>query len=245
MRILLFLSALSLAATASAQERVLLPVFADADGAFGSRFVSELRIYNQRAYPIEVEGVRSACENDCGDLRMVLRPLGVTQDFEREGSPGRVVLQPSNEALHYSLRVRDLSRQAESNGVEIPVVSEKEHRRRVLLLGVDLDERFRSRLRIYSAIGSTTVGFAVRREDDDQLVFHRQPETIHMPDMYSPAYMEIPLPVSPGRHTVIVEVLDFHVPAAPVWAFVSTTNNQTQEIKVVTPQRVGPDLGIE
>lgn len=236
-RLMIVALALLLASPAvgqSGKERVLLPVFADVEGGYGTSFVTELRIYNSRPTPIEVEGLTLACTTDCpaDPTKVLIPPETVVQNFVKDGKPWKLVRQPKDAVLYYSLRVRDLSRQEKSNGVEIPVVTYDDFRPRQYLLGVDLSSGFRSRVRIY---GGEYIAFvAVYREEDGTLV-HRSHHFM------STGYLEVPLPVMEGRFRVVASADAGSANwDGPVWAMVTTTNNETQEITVVTPHRVGP-----
>jgi hypothetical protein len=159
---------------------------------------------------------------------------------------GRVmyVPRPSAAGLHFDLRIRDVKRQGETHGVEIPVVRERDLRAgSFALLGVPSDGQYRSRLRVYSLEapkGAVTVRlFTMARfpfvEVATLLLF------MDAPAGDTPAYGEIDLdPIirgaaQPGPYRVQIEP-SFLTTTPSYWAFVSITNNQTQNVTVVTPQ---------
>lgn len=229
---------------AQAQRSVLLPVFADVEGAFGTSFVTELRIYNPLDTPAEIEGLTLACTSDCPHeaTKVVIPPRTVVHSFVKNGDPARLIGQPIEAILYYSLRVRDLTRQEQSNGVEIPVVTQDDLKHRVQLPGVDLSPRFRSRIRIYG-FGERAAWFEIYREDDGSLVYQSPVAFLGAgtAGKYDPPYFEAPLPVMEGTYRVMARAdsgSDDY--SGPIWAMVTTTNNETQEITVVSPQRAGP-----
>jgi len=93
---------------------------------------------------------------------------------------------------------------------------------RIVLLGVPADPRFRLTLRIYS-LAQTTGPVNVEG-------LGRQLFLIPGGDLHEPSYAE----VSDLPRTLNRVVLQSS--GAPIWAFITVTNNDTQQITTITPQ---------
>jgi hypothetical protein len=110
----------------------------------------------------------------------------------------------------------------------------------VSLLGVPINPRFRNTLRIYSlARGAVLINLAIGNEGR-QIVL--QPGA----DLFEPAFAsftDFPLPHElPAGTSTIRVVVDVPrgpggvpIPGTPIWAFITVTNNETQQITTITP----------
>lgn len=230
--------------------RILAPIFTPpVRGAFGSEFHTVLRVSNaSRDELIYFYGLDTTClliSPPLGPMEpRVVANNGETRELSSVCSewPARFFLVPKPMAsrLVMNLRVRDVSRSDLSHGTEIPLVSTLEFRDRVVLLGVPIDNRFRNTLRIYGLPGRTnevrvTIGNQVRE-------LRLQPGR----DEWEPPYAvvsDFPMAVEPGDPSMLRVVVDSTVLAggiaiplpSPIWAFISVTNNTTQEITTITP----------
>lgn len=243
MRLLLLVVVLLVPPSTMAQRvspRVLVPILIDTPGAFGAHFVTELTVFNPQLYPMTVEGlVRECGMPDCPNAGpIVLAPQETVINFVKNGAPGRVITQGEGGTLEYSLRVRDQSRNEFSNGVQLPVVAESEFRQYQTIVGIDLNPRFRARLRVYS-LDASTPSIVLRRAEDGQEVtaWPFPATTIRPPAPGYPAYIEWALPAfEEGRYRVEIRLPDTtQVPTSPLWAMVTLTNNVTQEITTMVP----------
>lgn len=156
----------------------------------------------------------------------------------------------------FSLRLRELSRE-HGSGVDIPVIREREmFRSRLALLGVPLDPGSRAHLRIYA---DSFAGFTIRITDSDtDADADAENEIPHSVDIpihavrtrwgvhfqQQPGYAEIAnlrehvrQLFSRDPSSVMIEVLDDGkgIGRSSFWAFVSVTDNTTQEVMLVTP----------
>lgn len=222
-------------------ERVLLPVFTPpVHGAFGSEFHTDLRIGARRDV-LEIYGLDQNCEILC-------IPPGFTNPYLLfagnevkpnqalyNGKPGRFLYLPAEQidALSANLRVHDVSRADLNFGTEIPVVRQRDFvADSVVLLGVPTDPRFRNTLRIYGFDASTVTVY----------VEGRPPVQVPLQegtDVFDPAYAVFTdFPVGSEPVTVIIEAEVHFSPVifAPIWAFVTVTNNETQVISTISPQ---------
>ncbi|HYC60470.1 MAG TPA: IPT/TIG domain-containing protein [Thermoanaerobaculia bacterium] len=221
--------------------RLLLPVFTPAvHGAFGSIFVSDLRVLNYGGMSASIHGLVA----DCAPVICIpsegpydLSPGSETTNFVPNGNPGRFVYVKKDQAvgLAMNLRVYDTTREALNFGTEIPIVREDEMPlNRVVFTGVPTDPRFRNTLRIYSTFPFTAI----------VTVGNRAPVRVRMLDttgIYDPSYAifgDFPADGNPVRVTIDAE-LDFQtlLPVdVPIWAMITVTNNETQMISTITPQ---------
>jgi hypothetical protein len=208
-------------------ERVLFPLWFFGPGAFGSNWITEKSTYAEQS------GVINAWrDSSFGPPRLG----GVLYFTPREIA--------SN--LHYGLLVRDTTRQAQSWGTEIPVVRESEFRMgNIELLNVPVQPRFRSTLRIYnvdSVEGGVVV--AVYSMNGRELVLTTVELRSNAPcARFEPCASDDPafavindlaaaFPQIAAEERIRVEVR----PNGRGWAFISITNNDTQQVTTITPQ---------
>ena len=221
-------------------ERILFPVLFDAPGANGSLWRAEGAISNPNPYFVEnYNSLEPMVCYLCGEL---LAPGEYVRLTGGEWPQGVALLAPRVEApeLDFALRVRDVSRQAESFGTEIPVVREADMimDKPIRLLDVPLDPNYRVKLRIYAyepvPIDQPVV-LALNRQTNQVRSSHRltlKSSCEGCPTM--PDYAELDLPAGTADERVTLSIT--MPPGTPSWAFVTVTNNTTQQVTVVTPQ---------
>jgi hypothetical protein len=227
-------------------EAFLVPIFSPPiQGAFGSEFRTVVRASNRSdALPLTFYGLDTACfllspvlgPNDArfiGNNRteMIVDPACSTW-------PAVFLYVPTARAEDFAvnLRVRDVSRNAMSHGTEIPVVRESGFRNRIVLLGAPIDEHFRNTLRIYSA-ARVPVTVLVAMGGEEHFVTLQPGE-----NEFEPAYAVFTDFLRPGEVVpspdfvrITIDSLPSGGVTHPIWAFVSVTNNVTQEITTITP----------
>ena len=225
-------------------ERILFPVVFATDGANGSRWRSEATMSNPRPWFVEnantLSPLRPCLVYPCGER---LAPREVIS--YGDGYPRGFVLQaPRPEApdLAFALRIRDVSRQAEGLGTQVPVVREKDfaHGTGVTLLDVPVDPRYRVKLRVYvieplPAYGQNSL-MTLRNTSTRATTLIRSFE-LQPGGLNEPHYAEIDLPSGAANERVNVHLtlpLD-----ATAWAFATVTNNATQQVTIVTPNGSG------
>ena len=227
-------------------DAVLFPIFMPpVDGAHGSRFETTARVANQSMVS---DSTLYGLDTTCYLFTPVTGPydpIGMGPDTVLlpgcSESTGRVFYLTKGSRLAASLRVRDVSRQASSHGVEIPVVRLSEFTNdRITLLGVPADPRFRKTLRVYSMSGRDMwVTISINGTGIGQL--HLDPRQ----DLFVPAYgsfTDFPLDL-PAESMMQVDLSfgtlpdgTIHPDTPRIWGFISVTNNDTQEITVISPQ---------
>ena len=224
-------------------ERVLFPVFFKSDGAHGSRWRSEAVISNPNSWPVYNLNALDplVCTGPCVDR---LAPKSRTEVSGQGFPQGVALLVPRGEAddLAFSLRIRDISRDEESYGVEVPVVRERDMVRNddVRLLDVPLDPRFRTKVRIYAFPDPAPDGSSLNALYTAVHVQRQTPEAKSYPMAsgcprcaHIPYYREVDL--APGAAGERADVYIRASEGALVWAFASVTNNTTQQVTIVAP----------
>jgi hypothetical protein len=233
----------------AAYERILVPLLIPpAAGAFGARFETELTLSTRQPLSqVTVHGLNATCLNlPC--VRAGKDTVHVGFDYNSitpdgwvlyEGTPGRFLYVRKDKLpeLYGHLRVRDVTRERENLGTEIPLVRSGTFTTGDLMLrnehpGPD----YRTTLRIYAP---EAAGLSVSIRDWDGNVTTRDIVLTAGATIYEPAYAVIgdfpanwmsvlisPPPPPPVDVNHIV----------PYWAFVSVTNNETQMITTITPQ---------
>jgi hypothetical protein len=219
--------------------RVLVPIAfsGEVPGAHGSRWVTELngRVF----YPGQLEVTRTPFSTPRslveGPFRFTNLPAG--------NNRGAFVYVPEGDFLALNLRVRDVSREAENFGTEIPLVTSEETStvNAFDLLDIPVGPKYRQTLRMYNFEGRRATQFGVRilaRDGRENLVFthYEMPEEGLEEFPQFPGYIEVNLAdLLPAAYTGRVDVSVSHTLGGRVWAMVSVTNNDTQMVTMVTP----------
>lgn len=234
-------------------EPVLLPVYsAPAPGAYGSIWQTEFAVMNAGnssavySFPIAESFPSAGVSRFAAGHALRMGPLG----YQQEGVFFWVDRDHIDDFV-FSLRVRDQSRNALSAGTAIPVVRDHSFRRRIVLLDVPTDRRFRLSLRVYGREATRpqvlvrVYPFEGRRHVPtptqpvaEMLLPLTSSQGIGPPGWTIPAQaavhdMTSVLPAAASFPAVRIEIeaLD---PAERIWAFVAITNNVTQELTLVT-----------
>lgn len=237
-------------AAATVSPKILLPVVIERPlpGALGSLWSSQVDMYYGGNIPSPfVEGTAiNFCHFDpCLGEGIIFAgtnpnvPVPMTS-----GSIGKFLYVLPAEALSdltIYLRVFDISRSDTNRGTQIPVVLETSAARQpIQLLSVAIAPPFRSMLRIYDfdpdSSHAVVVSIFLPSSGHDILLDTRLLPMAQPADPHTyPGYAQLDLSYLADRaHEVRVEV----APATEglrYWAFVSTTNNQTQHVTLTTP----------
>lgn len=250
----------TLAAQESAQV-VLVPVFTfdPIPGVNGSSWVTDLWVSNSGGTTATVDGLFWDCFlPQCGaapvepgvTFHTGLRAIGGLQG-------GLLYLDPATSGnVGFSLRFRDLSRQATTAGTELPLPRESAFRSgKFSLVDVPVTDGFRQTLRIYELDGTpreASVRVRVYRldpahtqpyDDPDELLgelvlplqFH--PVTGTLPE--HPGYAQVAelstlAPLGGAEHLRLE--IEPVTAGLKLWAFVTVIHNETQHATVITPQ---------
>lgn len=237
----------------SAYTPVLVPLIFSGPGAFGSEFITEATAHNESA--IAINPLNSGAIMTCPPAIGPCPPPFPAESWESfhhgaEYPNGLVLWLPRSQEdnIHFSLHVRDISRAAEGAGTNIPVVREGELiEGDVHLLNVPITSGFRHTLRIYdlgfNGDGSVTVEALSSTNDriGSRVVGLSSGDgTCGIPEGCTPNLPRFAVVsdfVSPAEGVDAVRfVIRPTDPGMRLWAFVSITNNTTQQITTVTPE---------
>lgn len=234
-------------------------------GAFGSIWNAQLAVHNSSGCDYRIANCPyTTCEAfDSEDLH--LRP-GETQTVLPASYPKRAngvagsmlylqadaatcsVSNPATD-LWFALRIMDSSRAVFSAGTELPVVRENAFYHGALrLLDIPTGSLFRSTLRVFE-MDLTRAAFTVRVFDQttnvlvSEFMLTAAAESPGGPSgppldsnyRFYPGFAEAPITVDVSSHPVRVEV-NASSAGAVFWAYISITNNDSQQVTVVTPQ---------
>ena len=262
----LLLLPLSSAAQQTDAYRVLLPVYFEqpVPGAFGSQWKTVMAMHNPTTRDFVISwcpvNPASVCPAFHPPLSLLAPKETQTElpDFAQEGMEGggpRLLYvrgfgtgTETAAQLSFQLRALDVSRLETNAGTEVPVVRQEQFRTTATsLLNVPVDPNFRLTLRLYetklhradfrvrvydqlsgSPIGDKVLSVAYRFNAGDQEMF--EPPNAQVGDLYD---LLSPIVNPPSRLRVQIEPL---TPGSEFWAFVSITNNATQQLTLVTPQ---------
>jgi len=217
--------------------RVLLPVGfrGEVPGAFGSRWVTELtgRIFYR--------GQAEVTRTPYSEPRHLVEGPFRFDDLPTHGH-GAFVYVPEGDFLDLSLRVRDVSRENENYGTEVPLVTSEETTTAFgfFFLDIPMGPKYRQTLRVYNFEGKRAANIGVRilaRNGTENLVFNQYT----MPDgpieefPTEPGYLELNLADLLPGYEGSVDVSVSHSAGPRLWSMVSITNNETQMVTMVTP----------
>jgi hypothetical protein len=227
-------------------ERVFYPSVFTGPGAHGSEWNTNNFVRNRG--PMELWTIPYLGQNILPIFVPAPLPVGTRTPVDNEQRDGGLlVLVPAGTEswLSYSSHIVDESRRRTDAGTELPVVHEREAAPRIELLNVPLTSESRQTLRIFDF--DAVDGRQVRVQVD---IDGRQPVVLNATLTHTivcvttpcyprhPTYAVINLDADdrlrgagPADITIYARTND-----APLWAYVSVTNNDTQHVTTNTPQ---------
>lgn len=242
--------------------KILLPIATkDILGSFGSLFRTEVRLFNGATENLLLNSdyLSTLYLANCGkghcDLPVDVSPqstapLIVNAPAERPGSL-LYIRRPFNDTKEVSIRVMDVSRERITAETEIPVIREDAFRTQKLnLINIPGDSRYRIALRIYGPDGEDNERVRVRlysgvgRSAIGEHVLNLQnpsPDTTGMASLLlGLSYVQVlslttDFPEVAGFDPIRIEIEPMS-PTLRFWAFVTVTNNVTQQLTTVSPQ---------
>lgn len=244
-------------------KRYLVPVTGrNLPGANGSLWSTEFTLYN--GYHTALAPIWNCCSPDGLPVPSpVILPDQTIQaaiNARGDGTDGAFVYLPKEPSsrVGMSLRVRDLSRNAQNFGTEIPLVTEADYYGEsnvpMQLVDVPTDPKYRATLRIYGPDEAPVTGVRVqvfaqpsgRLIEEYQVDLHGIVTAVFNPFPLHPSYVQLD-PLTPAvrasgeRVRIALYARRFSSvippPAIPLWAFVTITNNETQQVTTITPKR--------
>jgi hypothetical protein len=247
--------------SAADYEQVLVPITStDIVGSNGSRWITDTWIANTSNEAADVLGpylspitsppVAVPLHLPAGSSMTLPQPQSLAPQSGREGELLGVP-RVLGRKIAFNSRVHDTSRQAQTLGTELPIVRENEFADSVMLLNVPGDSRYRLLLRIYTRTSDADV--RVRADVLSALI------PILDPPIAGPLFervVHLDAPVASGAGAIAsfgkpgyvqMAIPTFGVPmqikvssesgsANNIWAFLSITNNETQDVTLVTPR---------
>ena len=232
-------------------ERVLIPVIYNGSGQQGSQWQTDVYMMNGNRYDIPF--LR-------GPVSQLEREHVAKVDVQ---APNGYVLYPAKgttDDLSMNVLVRDLSRQSQSLGTELPAVRERDFEdRRILLLNIPSDNRFRLTLRayaldrlqgsldtlnywIYDLQTGAQVAFGIARLLPPPCTGgSSDPFVPCTPDETQPWSVSVDLMsqhpeiVNKGPLRLSISPLRPDIETGRFWAFLTVTNNETQHVTAITP----------
>jgi hypothetical protein len=237
--------------------KVLVPVLIGGwPGRFGAVWSSSFTVYNGTDATIEY--LPLACPVTCPSMVGTLEPHtaeGPHTGGASGGGPPGVFFWVQKDAIDrvaFDLRVKDLSRQEQSEGAAVPVVPvAAAFTGTAELLNVPTDVRFRVTLRVYdlepTGSGAVTVRI-VPMPSGETVAELSLPLVLPGSDPgvadWVPGYAEVPsllarFPALASHPRVRVEV-EPTTPGLRYWAYVSVANNETQAVTTIAPQPIAP-----
>lgn len=222
-------------------------------GAHGSQWQTELVLTNMGDTPLNVSGTYIP-----GGMTIPPKAsVFVKTSWPCNGAGFILGVEGGLEQFAGSLRTRDLSRQSETAGTTIPLVTHRDTYSRILgIVDVPMEPGFRSTLRVYGldllwrGIVDRVRFYAL---DPDPMPPGQDPLPdrliLEMPTRFLPPpsntpgfclqYFDIALDQVPelsnaGRIRIEVENGDGF--GRPFWGFVAVTHNETQHVTVILPE---------
>jgi IPT/TIG domain-containing protein len=228
-------------------DTILLPIFTPAaNGSFGSIFVTRFYVWNLALPDVPLFAFApppcnlATCIGPFGPVPVMLkaRDGAPITTFVYDGDPGRLLYVSKGAFDHItaSLRVADVSRSNDSAGTKIPVVTDRDFRSDFLaLIDVPGGPNFRNTLRIYSLDPQTSVHVRLVNSDSTRVEDEMDVDLRDPADIYHPGYAQVPdVGVSSGGR---IEIEPRGAGAGKrIWALLSATSNDTQQITIVAPR---------
>jgi len=225
-------------------EEILIPVaYLPIQANYGTRWVSEISVYNDSDDPVPIDpeicsfiGLYSDCSKSARHVpphsSMRIEPWSAYANY-----PELLLLPPADHAdrLHFTVRLRETSRDPDGPGTEIPVVRSRDfQQKQVWLSSIPTSTRFRSTLRVYTRWSTVTV--RVKDNTTGELLkewsiprfFPTDSDplgTVTIPGLLEAAEVR-------SHEKVRIEVES----GSPVWALLTLTDNESQHLQIFTPQ---------
>lgn len=225
-------------------------------GANGSVWDSELFVFNGSHLPLRMPGFSDSPILPI-EPSLVIAPHTTERInlYPRDGVDGAFLYVPNTmvSTTKMSLRVRDTSQNATSLGDEVPVVRIDQAANELTIFDVPVDPKYRATLRIYGFTPSPMdVGVTIYPEIGVPALRHFDVTlngivtAVFDPFPLHPAYIALDPLGDAIRSSIVrrvrIEITNYAgcctppLPVAKIWAFVSLTNNETNQVTIVTPK---------
>jgi hypothetical protein len=221
-------------------EPVVLPALVSGAGAFGSQWSTDASMFNgnDSRLPVTSTLFNAGCFPVC-DARP---PAQATVTIHNGNAPNGLLFYAARQfapKLFFDVLARDLSRQSEALGTEIPVAREKDlYDRPLSILLVPTDPKYRVALRVFRTDGTAAVNVNIYSMADGTRLAGDQ-LTMSAPTS-NPMFTSVVVgdlvqrfPDIAGKGSLRIDV--GNAPSRAAWALVSITNNDTQHVTVLAP----------
>ncbi|MEA2163844.1 MAG: hypothetical protein QOK37_1971 [Thermoanaerobaculia bacterium] len=215
-------------------EPILFPLAFQGPGAFGSQWTTESFISASGSLaffrdPLPCTGCSS------------MFSIGTSQLLNNGNPWGHVLyaMRGTSGNLDLASRIRDSSRQALTAGTEVRVARERDFRSRLRFMNIPVDARYRVTLRLWSLGGgspfvATVDSIPAQQVPLSMMQIPGTPMSFASADITSLIARGIG---NPTNLTVAQSIFEsIGTPPAQIWGIVSITNNDTQQVTIVTPQ---------
>jgi len=236
-----------------AREQDLAPIAIDGvAGPFGALWTTELWVHSDSDKDVALQP--AVCSGllgifDCGGDRMIVKANSARMLPAIGQSPGAIGLflyPPREVSAQISFDLRLVDRARLGSGTSLPVVRESALRRgKLTMLNVPADTvRVRKRLRIYSSYSAELIvrvyDLDTGRQLAERQLFKALPTDPTGPPLLAATIDDdvFPNAAAAGATRLRVEVEQTPPPpgTSAFWAFISVTDNATQQVTVITPQ---------
>jgi hypothetical protein len=215
--------------------RVFIPVLVfNLNGAGGTVWQNDLWATNTSDQPVVYQ--IALCLQSAGcNAANTIAPQSTQSRGDSSRPAGRWL--PLDPAVHLESRLRDLSRNASSAGMELPLVREADFRAdEINLNAIPRDARFRVTLRLYGLDAGGDV--TVEQLDANGSLLLTTPVTLAPPtdpNLLS-GYAQIAIDTTPDATPIRLRIRP-RASNLRIWALASITNNATSEVTLVQPWR--------
>lgn len=209
-------------------------------GAAGSSWRTDVWVTNPTDQPV-VYILHGPCNQACCCAETyTICPQSTRLDGDNQPQ-GRWIAAPVGGLLRFDVRLRDLTRNASSAGVALPIVREDEFRSdEINLLAIPRDPRFRITVRFYGLDASPVL--SVDQVDQSGNVVRNDIVLLGRPNveygyLVAPGYAQLSLDPSPQAAGPVRMRIRSLSTGISFWAFASVTNNDTSEVTLILPAR--------
>jgi hypothetical protein len=225
-------------------DQIIIPIaYQPIEANYGTRWASEISVFNDSddTVPIDPElcnfiGFWSDCSQ--GARRVSPHSSMRIEPWSNQANYPELILRPPADHvdnLHFTVRLRETSRDPDGPGTEIPVLRSRDfQRKQVWLTSIPTSTRFRSTLRVYTRWYGVTV--RVKDNATGELLKEWSIPRYYPTDsdpfgtVTIPGLLEAAEVRSHEKVRIEVEA------GSPVWALLTLTDNQSQRVQIFTPQ---------